>query len=143
MIELGVEGQGAIELRALEVHLELNAEQAKNVLELISGERDPADVVDYGQFYNYPKGDAEILLAIDRVIGGFGIASAPLEQDESGYSEWNAESFEYVNTGDIYNATIALYENAFYLTTYGDAYEEWSEEDEDEDEGEDEDEDLE
>lgn len=138
MIELGVEGQGAIELRALEVHLELNAEQARNVLELISGDLDPADVVDYGPFYNYPKWDAEILLAIDRVISGFGIASAPLEQDESGYSEWNAESFEYVVTGDIYDATIALYGRSFYLTTYGDAYEEWSEEDEDEDDEEEE-----
>ena len=134
MMELGIEGQDAEELAALEKDLGLDEEQAQQVLDLIDGEIDPEDVADFSQFYNDPRGNEAILYGIDAAIDGHGIESVTLEE---GGDPWDTESFQYVNTGDTYNATVVLYRGGFYLTTWGDAYEEWKIESEDDDEDED------
>jgi len=134
MIELGMEGQEAEELAALERDLGIDEEQAQQVLGLIDDDLDPEDFADFSQFYNDPTGNEAILYGIDAVIEGFGIESVALEEDEYGDAPYGSDSFLYVNTGDTYNATIVLYRGDFYLTTWGDAYEEWKiEEQEDED----------
>lgn len=138
MIELGMEGQEAEELAALERDLGLNEEEAQQVLGLIGGDLDPKDFVGIlGR--RQPTGNGAILYGIDAVIEGYGIESVALEQDEYGYAPFDSDSFQYVNTGDVYNATVVLYQGGFYLTTWGDAYEEWKIESEDDDDDEDED----
>lgn len=133
MIELGMQGQDAEELAALEKDLEIDEDQAQQVLGLIDGDLDPEDFADFSQFYNNPRGNEAILYAIDAVIEGFGVESVALEQDEYGNAPYDSDTFQYVNTGDTYNATIVLYQGDFYLTTWGDAYEEWKIEEEDDD----------
>ena len=133
-MQLGIEGQEATELAALEKDLDISSEQAADVLALIDGEIDPSDLEEPGYYYHSPTGNHAIMLAINQTIDGHGVESVALEQDESGYAEWDSPSFDYVNTGDTYNATIVLYEGDFYLTTWGDAYEEWKIEVEEEEE---------
>ena len=131
-MELGMEGQEATELAALEKDLGIDSDVAVQVLGLIDGDLDPEDVADTLQYHSILKGASGALIAIDQLIDGHGIESVALEQDEYGYADWNSPSFEYVNTGDTYSATIVLYQGDFYLTTWGDAYEEWKIEPEEE-----------
>lgn len=105
--------------------LRIEPDKAKQVRALIGGELNPEDFKSVqkwvNQCHNPPEHIEKLLLALNEVIGGFGVEVVTSE------NEWVSHFYqnivlEYINLGDTYTPTICFDTDnqTFFLGSWGD-----------------------
>ena len=94
--------------------------KAKQVAALMKGDLDPQKFLPWT---GRGRRSVQILEAIDVLLDGFGVESIPDPFQPRFTDTWVAD---YVNTGDVYNATVIYFNDEFYISTVGD-FIEWYE----------------
>lgn len=98
----------------------LDTADAITCVHIINGMRDPCEFARVDSYarscYGVPDRSTLKLMALDEIIGGFGLESVRDPEDEFHYQ------FSYVNTGDTYTPTFIYDEDTgeFHVTTVGD-----------------------
>ncbi len=102
-------------VKRLMEELQLTKEQAIEVRALLHGEKKPIEVPAVAAWvrncYSYPKHIEQLLAALDVVCETFGVECISNRKF----------LFEFLNTGDVYNATLvyAKHSDSFFISTEG------------------------